>query len=393
MPKTLPASSVFASVLIVAAVAAVAGGQPAGTPPALEVRLRPAAEDSPVRLGWSPKGATVRLTAADADADGDGDALVGRFPLGRPGTPPVAVRLERSPGATYHDRLLIDTDRSGVAGDRPAERRSTVPREQRGKWWSSFSATVSIPMPGRAAPRPYPMSLWFVADPQEPDAAPALRWSRRGWHEGQVEIDGRPAYVLITEMMMDGVFDRRDAWMIARDPADLGRRSRSLSEHAWLDGVAYLPSRVDEHGRGIAFAPFDPGYTEAEEAARADVYRVDREAPRAATPLAFGDDLEAALATARANGTQVFLDFETTWCGPCKQMNQWVYTAAAVVAAAERTGVVPVKLDGDEERELVRRYGVRGYPTMLLLDADGREVKRAVGYRSVAEMAAFLGGE
>ena len=112
------------------------------------------------------------------------------------------------------------------------------------------------------------------------------------------------------------------------------------------------------------------------------------EAPRAAKPLAFGGDLAAALATAKQDKKRVFIDFQTTWCGPCRQMEQMVYTAAAVVTAAD--GVIAVKLDGDEQRELVKSYGVAAYPTMLLLDQDGNELKRAVGYRSVAAMVEFF---
>jgi thiol-disulfide isomerase/thioredoxin len=86
----------------------------------------------------------------------------------------------------------------------------------------------------------------------------------------------------------------------------------------------------------------------------------------------------------------VFVDFETTWCGPCKQMDQWVYTAHDVVAAATDTGVRAVKLDGDVERDLVKKYEVKGYPTLLLLDGTGAVVRRATGYQSVAAMARFL---
>lgn len=365
--------------------------------PPVEVPLAPAAADSPVSLRWSPKGATVPLEAVE-----DG-ALEGAFPLGPAGTPPIRVRLERSPGATHVDRLWIDLDRDDVrddGGDEAVDEvLETTPTERRGSWWSSFQATVTIPIPlPRTAPegtpartRPYPIALWFVEDPREPDRAPALRWSRRGWHEGRCEIDGRVAHVLVTELRMDGVFDDRDAWMLARDPKDLGRRSSGLDAHCWLDGVAYRPTRIDPHGRGVVIERFDPGWTEEEERERQDTLRPDREAPRAERPLAFGTDLDAALEQARTEGRLVFVDFETDWCGPCQTMNRLVYTAAAVVEAAE--GVVPVKIDGDEHRDLVRRFGVRGYPTMLVLDPDANVLRRAVGYRGVAALSAFLRGE
>lgn len=354
--------------------------QPAA-PPAITATLAPPPADSK-GLRWSPKGATVPLLLQDG-------VLVGSFPLGHRTTPPVAVQLAKSPGAERFDQLRIDLDRDGRFGE--GELLTCTPKEQRGKWWSSFAGDVQVPLADGKSQRAYPMNLWFVEDPREPEAKPALRWSRRGFVEGQVEIGGKPAFVLMTEMNMDGVFDQRDAWALARTREQLLlAASRSLEGHAWLDGVAYRATAIDADGLHLLFASFDPGFTEAEEKQKADTTAVDRQAKRAAQPLQFGKDLTAALATARREGKRVFVDFQTTWCGPCRAMEQWVYSAQAVVDAA--AGCVPVVLDGDDERELVKRFKVSAYPTMLLLDGEGKELARAVGYRSVAEMAVFLRG-
>ena len=94
------------------------------------------------------------------------------------------------------------------------------------------------------------------------------------------------------------------------------------------------------------------------------------------------------MADARAQRKLLFVDFETTWCGPCKSMDRWVYTAEKVVTAA--AGVIAVKVDGDEHRDLVRRFAVEAYPTMILLSPTGVEIRRARGYRSVDAMATFF---
>lgn len=356
---------------------------PPSRPPATAIRvtLTDKAPGAGERLAWSPKGASVALARS-------GDVLRGDFPLGPADAPKVAVALVRSPGSAHVDRLAIDCNRDGAFGD--DERFTTAPKEQRGKWWSSFEATLQVPFGGKGALRNgYPMSLWFVFDPQEPDAPPALRWSRRGWHEGSFEWNGKPAHVLITEMEMDGVFTAADSWQLGPDrPGMLRSEARSLGKHAWLDGHAFRVTRVAADGRTLDLESFDPGTTEAAEREQADALKADRTAKRAEKPLAFGKDLAGALAEAARTGKRVFVDFETTWCGPCKQMDQLVFTAADVVAAA--AGVIAVQLDGDEQRELVKRYEVKGYPTLLLLDGKGEVLRRAVGYQGVAAMVQFF---
>jgi thiol-disulfide isomerase/thioredoxin len=352
---------------------------PATTPPSvIAVPLAPGAPGPDARLGWSPKGATVPLQR-------DGEVLRGSFPLGPEAAAPVRVELSLSPGAAHFDRLAIDLDRDGTFADR--ERFTTVPKEQRGKWWSSFEAVVQVPF-GEVR-RPYPMSLWFVADPAEPAAPPALRWSRRGWCEGTVELDGKPAHVLVTEAVMDGVFTAADSWQLARDgKAVLRAEARKIDQHAWLDGKAWRLVEVAADGSSLRLESCVPELSEAQERERADTMKADREAKRAPVPMVFGHDLAVALAEAERTGKRVFVDFETTWCGPCKQMDQWVYTAAPVVDAG--SSVIAVKLDGDEQKELVKRYEVKGYPTLLLLDGKGAVVRREVGYRSVAQMVRFF---
>lgn len=365
-------------------VAAASRPATAQSPAPIVVSLAPVVPIPGVNLRWSPKGATVVLKHQQG-------ALVGSFALGPTGTRPVAVKLAKTPGATHYNTLWVDVNRDGRLTD--DEKLSATPNEVRGKWWSSFDAVITIPIPADAdhpaSTRPYPLSLWYVEDPQEPDTAPALRWSRRGWHSGEVEIDGKPAYVLITEMEMDGRFDQRDAWAISRDSVKLLKSdSHGLDEHAWLDSVAYRPVQIDEHGRSLSLVRINPGTTEAEEIAKKDIYLPDRNVARAETPLAFGKDLPTVLAEAARDNKRVLIDFEAVWCGPCHIMDQLVFTAAAVVTAAK--DVIAVKVDGDDHRDLKKRYNVDGYPTLILLESDGKEVRLGVGYQSVLEMVALM---
>jgi thiol:disulfide interchange protein len=164
--------------------------------------------------------------------------------------------------------------------------------------------------------------------------------------------------------------------------------ARSLEEHAWLFENPYRVTEIDPSGRRVLLAPFDPGMTRIEEAEMNDHLAVDRKAARSGRTVSFLHDFEEAEALARRERKALFVDFETTWCGPCKVMDEWVYTADDVVDAS--AFVVSVKVDGDERLDLKEKFEVTGFPTMILVGADGEELRRAAGYVNVADMTEFM---
>ena len=377
-------------------------------PKPLQIKLTPAVPKDRVALGWSPKGSQIALD----------DEMHGELKLALPFSVGVSMTLPHDEVQTGELWLDLNGDRAR----QPAELQHVAPSETRGKFWFSYSATLNLPLPGEdGATRPYPISLWYVLDPAAEDAAPVLRWSRRGWHEGAFQWDGQQCHVLITESNQDGVFDTLDAWFLmeppveppANEPASDGERgkesdadldpgeqtqtpwqreagSRSLARHAWLGEQAFQVLDLDPHGRWITIEPFDPGVSRTDEERMEDSLREDREAPRAKAPLEFMRDFEAAEALAKKTNRPLFIDFETTWCGPCKLMDQYVYTAADVVNAATTVRVVAVKVDGDERPDLKKRFGVNAFPTLITIDWLGQEQDRRVGYQSVVETTALL---
>jgi thioredoxin-related protein len=54
-------------------------------------------------------------------------------------------------------------------------------------------------------------------------------------------------------------------------------------------------------------------------------------------------------------------------------------------------GVVHVEVDAEANLDLVRRLDVRRTPTTLVLDAEGREIRRAAGVPRNDEVLAVLG--
>jgi protein disulfide-isomerase len=97
-------------------------------------------------------------------------------------------------------------------------------------------------------------------------------------------------------------------------------------------------------------------------------------------------DVDDALAEARELGKPVILYWGAVWCPPCNQMKSTLFKDAAFIAETEN--FVPVYLDGDTAgaQRWGERFGISGYPTVIVLRPDGTEVTRI----SSATMASAL---
>jgi len=81
---------------------------------------------------------------------------------------------------------------------------------------------------------------------------------------------------------------------------------------------------------------------------------------------------------------KVLVDFYAQWCGPCKMI-------APVVEqiSQENEDLKVVKVDADNAQELMTKFGIRGIPTLLLIN-NGDVIATKVGAASMSQVREFV---
>ncbi|WP_234527389.1 MULTISPECIES: thioredoxin family protein [unclassified Streptomyces] len=80
------------------------------------------------------------------------------------------------------------------------------------------------------------------------------------------------------------------------------------------------------------------------------------------------------------------VQFSTAFCAPCRATRRVLDEVAGMVP-----GVVHVEIDAEKHLDLVRDLEVESTPTVLVLDASGRVVRRAAGQPRRVDVIAALG--
>jgi len=398
-------------ILAALAVVAVVSGSPVASSTAAQGAIVhvPLAYHAPVtgqpKPNFSPKGMQVPLVdvapAAALPAGAVRPAKTGTMKLGpneEAWMPVMATATADHPKDLC--QLFIDRNRNGnFTDDGPALTATPSQREKTLDWWSSISnVELSVPYSTTKATENYFVNFWIVR-PNDAPVPDILRFSVGSWRQGIATVNG--VDVLVAAMDdNDAMFTKADMWSVIEASApDAAKAVLSIGEARGTNRFMFAKNGDRElvfefrsfspDGRSIDFAVVDKPVTKSADRKADDALAAERGRPRAGVPFAWGHNFTDAISKAKAENKKVFIDFETDWCGPCKSMDEWIWTDADV-ADLLKTGYVGLKLDGDIEKALVKRFTVAGYPTMIVLDPAGKELWRAVGYQSSKEMLDLL---
>jgi thioredoxin-related protein len=98
-----------------------------------------------------------------------------------------------------------------------------------------------------------------------------------------------------------------------------------------------------------------------------------------------------ALEVAAKENRIILLDFTgSDWCPPCMKLHEDIFAQPAFAAYA-KDNLVAVELDfprrkeldpavAAQNKDLAEKFNVEGFPTLILLSPEGKELARRVGY-------------
>jgi thiol:disulfide interchange protein len=93
--------------------------------------------------------------------------------------------------------------------------------------------------------------------------------------------------------------------------------------------------------------------------------------------------LTRATETAKAENKVIIVDVYTDWCGWCKRMDEDIYSNPKVVGLSQQE--IFLKLDaedGGQGESFANKMNVKGYPTTIILDGDGKRIAEKRGFIS-----------
>lgn len=118
---------------------------------------------------------------------------------------------------------------------------------------------------------------------------------------------------------------------------------------------------------------------------RIEETRMNSEALISSDQIQWSHYSDTIIAQARERSKPVFLDFYADWCIPCKELDKLTFSDTRIIEHSRKFEMVKVNLTKSSDplvKRLTKAYGIKGVPTLVMLDARGHEVEgaRIVGF-------------
>lgn len=121
--------------------------------------------------------------------------------------------------------------------------------------------------------------------------------------------------------------------------------------------------------------------------------------PLLADGVVWEKDFETARKRAQAEHKVILLDLWAEWCGPCQALRRNVFPDPKAQAALRKAVPLEVMVEHRDRTQdqqgisLANRYGLRAFPSLYVLDAEGNVLRSHAGYLSAEDLARFVEGK
>ena len=96
------------------------------------------------------------------------------------------------------------------------------------------------------------------------------------------------------------------------------------------------------------------------------------------TQITFHRNFDTAKAAAEKARKPMIIEFYADWSDYSDTLHEITFSDSIVISMSK--DIVFVKIDAEEDTVAARRYGIAGYPTMVVTRPDGREIDRIWGF-------------
>lgn len=100
-------------------------------------------------------------------------------------------------------------------------------------------------------------------------------------------------------------------------------------------------------------------------------------------------DIKRAMDESAKSGRPLLIKASTDWCHYCKKMQRETFSNKRI-ASHVNACFIPVYVDGDIHKGLIRQLGIRSYPTTVVVSPQMQVVTKISGYRTVSQLSKDL---
>jgi thiol:disulfide interchange protein len=117
----------------------------------------------------------------------------------------------------------------------------------------------------------------------------------------------------------------------------------------------------------------------------------------AQAPVKWEENYANAVKRAQTEKKPILLDLWAEWCPPCQYLKTKVFPTPEAQAALAKVVPLSVMVEYKDRKQIpegvrmAKQFNLEAYPTLIMLDSNGKEVRRQVGaFPTGADLAKWM---